>query len=175
MPNPTDVITLWKRARDATTVDTLRPSPFVKALMPPVSSQKLATTMTEYRLPAKDHTTRKRTFVARQVPISTLNLSLALIAEVNATTEKNLSITKVFHEFVEINDRPRGTVEMAFLLLLFIIDITTQGLGVSSAITYARGIIGVESRAGRKIEGPYVDDLFSILNLYRVRKRLTMP
>jgi len=163
--NPADVITMWKRARDADAIETARPSPFTKAPMPPVSSQRLATAMTEYRLPATEQQTRKRSFVVRQVPLSTLNMTKALVAEVNATTSKNIAITKVFYDFVAVNDTPKGTVELAFLFLLFFIDITLQGLGISSAITYARGVLGVESRAGRRIEGPYVDDLFKILNL----------
>ena len=171
--NPTDIVSAWKRARETGGNETIRASPWDRsAPAPTATSQTLATAMNQYHLPPCDHKAGRRMFVARKVPLATLRITQNFVAEVNATIEKNLSIAKVFYDFVEINDTPRGTVDLAFLFLLFFIDITIQGLGLGSAITYARGVLGVEARAGRPIQGPHVDDLFKILQLLKASEEV---
>jgi len=174
--NPTDVITSWKRERESAGSEKSKQYPWNSYwghnTPPTASAQQIACALNEYHLPPSSHTARQRMFVARKVPATTLRMAASLIGEVNSTIEKNISVTKVFHEFVLLNDAPPGTVDISFLFLLFFIDITLQGLGIGSAITYARGILGVEARAGRPIQGCHVEDLFKILQLLKASEEV---
>jgi len=134
---------------------------------PPPSASSIANRLDDnhYPRPEKAPVKRERCFSIRKVPESTVQFTLNAVKEVHPNAAPAIANTKLFHEFEEKNDVPRGTLCRSLLLLLFIIDITVQGLGLSSARTYAHGILGVEERAGRPIEGPYISDMFKILEL----------
>jgi len=131
------------------------------------SSASIAARVDEYKMPVakKAPQKRDRMFEVRRVPQSTVDFALEAVEEVHPNSKAAIANAKLFESFEEQNDHPRGTLTRDFLFLLFLLDIAAQGLGLTSARTYGRGILGIESRAGRPIEGPFVADAFKILEL----------
>jgi len=174
--SPHDIMEAWKAAKGAEAAPKPKglelfgmkpingPSPTISLVKHP-STLEIKDALSEYRLPGADPLARGRVFKVRRLPEGTFKIALSLIAEVNESTRKAISIARCFHEFVVLNDTPPGTLDIGLLLLLFVLDMMVQGLAISSGRTYARSIIGAEGRAGRQITGPFVDDLFKILEL----------
>jgi len=142
-------------------------TPAIAVAVKPPSSNSIASHIDSFKMPQakKAPQKRERMFEIRQVPQSTVDFTLDAIKEVHPNADAAIANAKLFEEFEEKNDRPRGTLTRDFLFVLFIVDITLQGLGLTSARTYGRGILGVVSRAGRPIDGPFVADAFKILEL----------
>lgn len=176
--SPQDIMGMWKDAKAAEAAPKpkglelfgLKPigapssAPGSVVLKHP-STQEIKNSLSAYKLPGAEPIPRERMFKVRRLPEGTVKVALSLVAEVNESARKAISIARCFQEFVVLNDTPPGTLEIGLLLLLFVIDMTLQGLALSSARTYARSIIGIEGRAGRPIGGPFVDDLFKIIEL----------
>ena len=116
-------------------------------------------------MPVKAPVKRARQFEVRKVPWKSLELALFLLSEVNGQAAAALSNEKLFRDFMVLNDVPTGTVPRDFLLLLYAIDITLQGMAATSVRTMMRNILGIFGRAQDPIVGPLVGDTFKILNL----------
>ena len=159
------ILERFEKARKARPVIVNFGTPFQR--MVPPEPAKIAATLTECKLPvpAKTPQKRERQFEVRQVPWKSLELALWLVSEVNGQAAAAVSNAKLFKEFMAVNDVPAGTVSRDFLLLLYAVDITLQGMAATSTKTMMRSILGIFSRAGDPIEGPLVKDMFKILSL----------
>jgi len=120
------------------------------------SASAIASKMDDYKYPVPDKPPQKRErcFEVRKVPDSTIHFAFEAIKAVHPSAQAQLSNAKQFHDFESKNDIPKGTLSRDFLLLLFVLEMTVQGLGLTSARTYARGILSAELRAGTAIVGP---------------------
>ena len=159
------VIERFEKARKEKAIIVDYGTPFQR--MVPPEPARIAASLSESKLPVpvKAPVKRARKFEVRKVPWRSLELALFLVGEVNGQAAAAVSNENLFREFMALNDTPTGTVPRDFLLLLYAVDITLQGMAATSVRTMMRGIMGICSRAQDPIEGPLVGDMFKILNL----------
>lgn len=120
--------------------------------------------LTEMKLPQTSLPSglgRGRTFEVRKVSGKLLELADTLLMAVNSDAKASTSIYETFKTFEKMNPKmPRD-----ICLLLFLLDIVSQGIKASSAITYGRQILGAINRTGEVFKSPLIGDAFRILDL----------
>jgi hypothetical protein len=120
--------------------------------------------LTEMKLPQASLPSgqgRGRTFEVRKVSDKLVELADALLLAVNSDAKSSTSIFETFKSFEKLNPKMSRDV----CLLLFLVDIVSQGIKASSAITYGRQILGAISRTGEILKSPLIGDAFRILDL----------
>ena len=137
----------FEKARKANAIIVDFGTPFQR--MRPPEPARIAASITGVKLPVpvKAPVKRARQFEVRKVPWKSLELALFLLSEVNGQAAAALSNEKLFRDFMVLNDVPTGTVPRDFLLLLYAIDITLQGMAATSVRTMMRNILGIFGRA----------------------------
>jgi len=123
----------------------------------------------EHKLPnGKRSTARepgegRRILQIRVVPMMTTYVVTELMRKLNDNATSDHNIAQDFDHFCEIND-PESIFDRDFLLLIFSVDMTLQGIKPSSALTYVNAILRMNRRQGNPISGCHVGDAVKILH-----------
>ena len=100
-------------------------------------------------------------YEVRVFPAATIAKAEELISDVNGDAVTMHRLWKHLHESIAVN--PGYSMEIS--LVLFIIDIHTQSIKASSALTYTYLLLEASRRAEKPISGPLVTDLVKALKL----------
>lgn len=127
------------------------------------------TIFNDYKLPdGKRCTDRtpgegRRILKIRRVPMMTTYVVSELMKKLNDNATSDHNIAQDFDHFCEINDVDH-VFDRDFLLLIFAVDMTLQGLKPSSALTYVNAILRMNRRQGNPVTGCHVGDAIKILS-----------
>jgi len=99
----------------------------------------------------------------RIVPSITSYAVTELMRTINSNSSSDHNICQDFNHFCTLND-PESAYDGDFMLLMFAIDMTLQGIKPSSALTYLHAVLRMKKRQSDPLSGCHIGDAIKILH-----------
>ena len=105
-----------------------------------------------------------RTFKIRRTPMATAVVTTRCLELITPNGVSDANIAQDFEAFAVLNGCDADEDRDLFCLI-FVIDMTLQGIKPSSAKTYLSAILRMARRVDNPIRGPHINDAYKILDL----------